>query len=272
MSGSDQRFSRIASDAVLQAMSCKCTLSALYRTISLNTTSIIERTFRSYLRFLVESSNLERPVKYVSPIPSPTEELFSPKSTSPTKPSQAKVIELKVTTPLFYARLARYSHISEYLSSEILNDDEKDRTFHVSDPKSLLHLFKESRPIGQDISTSSLINKFSIHNRLFWRFQQWLRNHVRQSERQPHQRNQVDIRRFGFSRLDQYAMRCDSLDQATRYRQAVTKLLLSDVIAFGHPGVLDGVSYVTRVVLSYMFVGASRVVWEYILASAGMKG
>ncbi|KAL8763058.1 MAG: hypothetical protein Q9184_001085, partial [Pyrenodesmia sp. 2 TL-2023] len=231
---------------------------------------IIERNFRSYLRSLVESSSLEQSVKYISPIPSPTEELFFPKYTGFTEPSQPTAIELKVTTPLFYARLARYPHTSEYLSNELLNDDEKDRTFHVSDPKPLLRLFEESRPTEQSVSTVSLMDKFSIHDRLHWRFQQWLRNHIRQRGRQPRQPNQVDIRHFGFSQLDQHAMRCDSVDQATLYRRVVTKLLLSDAIAFGHPEVLDGVSYVVRVILSYMFVGALRMTWEYVLTSAGM--
>ncbi|KAL8928588.1 MAG: hypothetical protein Q9208_001822 [Pyrenodesmia sp. 3 TL-2023] len=233
---------------------------------------IIQRTFRSYLRSLVESSNLERPVKYISPIPSPTEELFSPTSPSSTETLQSTPIELKVTTPLFYARIARYSHLSEYLSNELLNDDEKDRTFHVSDPKSLLQLFEESRPMAQSVSAISPVSKFSIHDRMLWRFQRWLRNHVRQSGRQQHQPDQVDIRHFGLSQFDHHARRYDSLEQAALYRQVVTKLLLSDVIAFGHPEILDGVGYIIRVILNYMFAGALRVVCEYILTSARMDG
>ncbi|KAL8909080.1 MAG: hypothetical protein Q9207_000414 [Kuettlingeria erythrocarpa] len=229
---------------------------------------IIERTFRSYLRTLVESSGLENSVRYISPILSPTEELFSPSSTSSTEPVQSSVIEIKVTTPLFYARLARYSHISEYLSNELLQDDGRDRTFYISDPHPILQLLEESGATEENVSSaSSPINRPSVSDRILWRFLQWLRNHVRPSRRQPHRPDQADIRHFGLSQLDRHALRGDRLDQATLYRQVVTKLLLSDIVAFGQPEILDGLSYIIRVTLSYLLVHALRMVWAYIVNS-----
>lgn len=232
---------------------------------------IIERTFRSFLRSLIESSSLENSVRYISPIPSPTEELFSPTPTSSTERSQSKAIEIKVTTPLFYARLARYSHISEYLSKELLQDDESDRAFYVSDPHSILQLLEASAKMEETVPSASPINRFSVTDRILWRFLQWLRNHVRPSVRQPHRPNHVDIRHFGLSQLDRHALRCDRLDQARLYRQVVTKLLLSDIVAFGQPEILDGASYIIRVTLSYILVHALRMFWASILDSAGTR-
>ncbi|KAL8652731.1 MAG: hypothetical protein Q9210_002507 [Variospora velana] len=228
----------------------------------------IERTFRSYLRSLMTHSSLDHSIKYISPIPSSTTaEIFTPKHTTSTEePSQPQTIEFKITTPLFYARLARYTLISEFLFSEILKDDDKDRTFYVSHPRPFLQLFEESE-------TNSLDQPTSTPKRLLsWRFLHWLRSHHyhhQPSSPQPHSSpsssssQMTDIRYLGFSQLDRFAMRHESSDQAARYRRTVTKMLLSDIVGFGHPEMLDAVGYVTRVMLSYVFVWGARVIWEW---------
>lgn len=64
-------------------------------------------------------------------------------------------------------------------------------------------------------------------------------------------------------------MRHETPEQATLYRRVVQKLLLSDIIAFGHPEILDAVSYILMVVFSYMFADGVRIVREWILTAMG---
>ncbi|KAL8716710.1 MAG: hypothetical protein Q9225_005980 [Loekoesia sp. 1 TL-2023] len=230
---------------------------------------IIERTFRSFLRALVECSNLEYPLKYISPIPSSSnEEILTPESLTLCQSSQQEPVVLKITTPLFYARVTRYSHISEFLSNEILMNDDKDRTFYVSHPRPLLQLFDEESVIGISADTlpkSLDSRKSSIYDRLSWRFLLWLRNYNRHPSKQQQSPNQIDIRHFGFSQLDHFAMHHESQSQAAQYRNVVTKILLSDVLAFGYPDILDAVGYGFRVLFSYLFVVAVKLFWAWAL-------
>ncbi|KAL8955554.1 MAG: hypothetical protein Q9193_006641, partial [Seirophora villosa] len=194
----------------------------------------IERTFRSFLRSLVTHSSLEQPIKYISPIPSsPTEETFTSKHTTSTG---SEPIEFKVTTPLFYARLARHAYISEFLSNEILTaDDNKDRTFHVSHPRHFVHLFEEKEAAEETSALRQPLDYIRPLERAQWTFLHWLRRHCSKSTA----RSQTDIRHLNFSPLDTFAMRHEPPEQAARYRRAVQKMLLSDVLACGYPEVLD---------------------------------
>ncbi|KAI4288411.1 MAG: hypothetical protein L6R35_002332 [Caloplaca aegaea] len=228
-------------------------------------------------RHATEDEALDHSIKYTSPIPSSTTaEIFTPKHTiSPEEPSSQpqQPIEIKITTPLFYARLARYTHMSEFLSTEILktDDDDKTRTFYVSHPRPFLQLFEESekKPNSLDQRASSTTTTPKRRSPLSWRFLHWLRSCRRRQSFGPQKRpslsssQMTDIRHLGFSQLDRFAMRHESSHQAARYRRTVTKMLLSDMVAFGHPEALDAVAYVTRVMLSYVFVGAVRVIWEW---------
>ncbi|KAL8721809.1 MAG: hypothetical protein Q9181_007631 [Wetmoreana brouardii] len=218
---------------------------------------IVEGVFRPYLRALVEISDTEYSIKYISPIPSAPigGEIFNPESHSP-----RETIELKVTTPLFYARLVRYSHISEFLSQEILASDDKDRTFYVSHPQPFLHLFDKAttRPNTRLRNSSNGVPKL---DRLRWQFLHWLRNNNRQSPQQQHHQQSIeikDIRHFGFSPLDRWAMSQTPMVQAQQYRTVVTKILISDIIAFGYPEVLDAAGYLLRVLASWVSVVGLR--------------
>ncbi|KAL8972772.1 MAG: hypothetical protein Q9197_002628 [Variospora fuerteventurae] len=250
--------------------------------------AIIERTFRCFLCSLVTHSSLDHSIKYISPIPSSTTaEIFTPKhTTSPEEPSSQpqQSIEFRITTPLFYARLARYTHISEFLSTEILKDDNDDgnRTFYVSHPRPFLRLFEESerKTNSLDDQRASTTTTTTPHKSpLSWRFLHWLRSRRRRRRRQSFgpqncpspssssssSGQMTDIRHLlGFSQLDRFAMRHEcSSHEAARYRRTATKMLLSDIVAFGHPEMLDAVGYVTRVMLSYVFVWGVRVIWEW---------
>ncbi|KAL8940914.1 MAG: hypothetical protein Q9216_002544 [Gyalolechia sp. 2 TL-2023] len=255
---------------------------------------IIERTFRSLLRSLVEASNLGSSIKYISPVhssPSSNEETFHPKSSTLSAPPQHDPIVLNITTPLFYARLAHDSHISAYLSHEILTDDAKNRTFYISHPQPFLRLFDErstddistrtSDTSPKQLHTSTLTEqlnheRYSTYDRLAWRFLHWLCNHRRrplspqqgqkqQQQQQQRYANQIDIRQLGFSHLDRFAMSRGSREQAVRYRTVVTKMLLADILAFGYPEVFDAAGYVLKVLCSYLFVAAVKLFWGWVL-------
>lgn len=240
----------------------------LQETVVLTATSIIERTFRRFLRYPVQSPILECVIKYISPIPSSlTEELFTRDSSTSTFPPREDAIEIRVLTPLFYARLARYAHISEFLSNEILTDDDKNRTFSVSHPAAYLRLFEQSETSSQNTCPNPRMRMSSMLDSISWAFLRWLRNHVRPSVQQPQQPIQeVDIRHFGFSLLDQYSMHHDPPEQAARYRSVVTKLLLSDIVAFGHPEMLDAVAYVFKILCSYLVAAGVKVFWGWVLS------
>ncbi|KAL8700674.1 MAG: hypothetical protein Q9201_005329 [Fulgogasparrea decipioides] len=217
---------------------------------------IIEDVFRPFLRALVEASDSEQSIKYVPPIPSsPTGgEVFTPRSHPP-----KGTAELKITTPLFYARLARHSHISEFLAKELFMSDDKDRTFYLSHPQPFFQLFDKAVTKSAK-RLPDLSNGSSKLDRLRWQFLHWLRNHTHQSQQQHHQQftKIEDIRTFSFSPLDLWAMYQTPIVQAQQYRTVVTKILLSDMIAFGYPEVLDAAGYVLRVLVSWVSVVGLR--------------
>lgn len=223
----------------------------------------IESTFRNFLRYLVTNSKIEHPLCYISSIPSSSaSETLYPESADSSNPSK-EVVDFKITTPLFFARLARYSHISEFLSNEILTDDDKDRTFYTSHPRILLQLFKDSPNILRPSS-----EHFLLSNGLRWRFLQWLRSHrsqkVVQSDVNKQQHVKSDIRRLSFSELDSFAMSFESPSGKAKYVRATTKILLSDIVAFGYPEILDAVDHVLKVLASYVVVYGMKDIWYMI--------
>lgn len=224
--------------------------------------SIIGSSFRGLLKNLVASSNLVQSIKYTSSIPSsPTHEYFT--STTDNLPNSKETVEFKILTPLFFTRLARHSHISEFLSNEILTNDDKNRTFHTSHPHLLLQLFKTATTPARAPTRNP-----SFSNRLGWRRLLWLRSRRRRPQVTQHEQQQVettDIRHLGYSQLDHHVMEHESQAQGAEYTQVVTKILLSDIVAFGYPGILDAVLFILRVLGSYFLVIALRDCWRQVL-------
>ncbi len=226
---------------------------------------VIESTFRNFSEHVMANSKIEYSLRYIScyissSTSSPTLEILYPTTTE--SRSQTKgIVELKITTPLFFSRLARYSHISEFLSNEILTNDDKDRTFYTSHPEILLQLFESSATLLRPPTHHS-----SLPNRLRWRFLHWLRSH------RPHnvqngrgQHVKIDIRHPGFSELDAFAMVHELRPRKAQYIRAVTKFLLSDIMAFGYPELLDAMVYILKILASYVFVRGLKDCWYGIL-------
>ncbi|KAL8775062.1 MAG: hypothetical protein Q9209_000541 [Squamulea sp. 1 TL-2023] len=229
---------------------------------------VIESTFRNFLKDLLAHSKIALPLDYISSISSSsTSENLDPQISQAPDLSK-ETIEFKVTSPQFFSRLARHSHISEFLSNEILSNDDKDRTFYTSHPQLLIQLFEPSTtfsdPLGENSSRSTSLR---------WRFLKWLRSHrphIVKGDRESQHRFKSDIRYLSFSQLDAFALKHESPTRKAQYVGVVTKILVSDIIAFGHPEILDAVNYLLMILASYLFVTAIRDSWRAALGEDWM--
>lgn len=197
--------------------------------------------------------------------------MFTPKPSTAADPEKKdEPIVFKPTTPLFYSRLVRHAHILEFLSSELLRDDEKDRTFWVSHPKLFLKFFEPSKNTSMGILPTEEDDddgkKDPILKRCGWQLLHFLRNHRPQppsihNTTIKNNKKQSDIRSFALSPLDHYTKNHLPPPQSAQYRNAVTKILLSDVVAFGFPETVDALVYLGRVGVSWGVVRG----WKYYL-------
>lgn len=223
----------------------------------------IEKSFRAFLKEKVEQSNTCRPVSYISPMHGISETFYPQGSLDssfvnlPDGP-----IEFQVTSPLFYAQLVRFAHLSEFFTTSFLASTSENQTFLVSDPQNFLKVFEtqasQMLAANKPDRRSTLEMVYSFDS-IRWRFLRWLRNNCWKSSSThfpARAREWIahDIRAFSFSALDQFSMRDFDKHAASRYRKAVTKVLASDLIAFGQPALIDAFYLVIRLILLWVFV------------------
>lgn len=204
---------------------------------------------------------MQVPFKYTAAMSS-TSETFFPlqfrdSSITLCEQSSKEAIELKIATPLFYSNVVRHSHISEFITSSLLTLPPNAQTFYTSNPKALLDLF-ETRPRSLGLK-DSIQHQSAATNSLRWRFLRWLRNLFPRTHTtivSPHRPTVKvqDIRPFPLSPTDVFAQQSQDIEMANRYRKAVVKLLISDIIAFGQPILLDALDYAICIALCYIFV------------------
>ena len=216
---------------------------------------------------------MQIPLKYIaSGTNSKREEIFYPK-TAATVPENFTPdgLHFKVLTPLFYSSVVRYAHITEYIYSEELLHDDKQRTFWTSDPQALLQLLGEKQI--SDANPTHL-RYSSWMSSLQWATLRYLRRSPRSSStKEVLQRSEPlkgsvysDIRAFRLSALDRFVVSNCKDSQAEEYRIAVSTLLLSDYIAFGVPELIDALDLCIRLLLCYTFVD-TMVQWVHTLFS-----
>ena len=211
----------------------------------------------------MEQSDIGRPVKYVaSGTDCPREEVFLPASlqagTSPA--ADTEEIMFRILTPAFYARFVQYAHPSELIDNELLAGEGKDRTFWVSD------LAVTSQLFGKLKNTESANEPFDYLRGLD-RTRWALLKNLRTSPKSYSQHNfskptvqpivrSTDIRKMPFSPLDSFVLsHCTSAD-VRQYRRVVTKLLVSNHVAFGLPDILDLGDLLIRLVLCNLTIHA----------------
>ena len=184
---------------------------------------------------------------------------------------QQKTVRFKVLTPLFYDRLARYAHLAEFLSTEMLQQDEGHRTFWTSDPVRLLQIITGSEP---HLSEGSATVTRNVFHRARWIFLKFLRQFgsIQKPATLPDKFPRyltTDTRGFTLSTLDQYVLNYEVESRAKDYVRVVTVLLVSDYIAFGIPEIIDIYDFITRVILCYLFINAAGS-WYATLNSASI--
>ena len=227
---------------------------------------IIEAFFRQFLEFKVKHSNLMTSLKYTASGSQCRKiETFYPthlEDKTLTNRSKAP-LELKILTPLFYARFIQYAHASEFLTLEILSNDEKNRTFWTSDPQSLLSLFSDALPKNPTPQSDPIKpTNLPYLDRQRWNFLKRLRRSSKPTNPGSKNDGKIDIRHFPFSALDIFVMACSCPPQAREYRRTVTLLLASDILTFGTPGIFRLADWLVRALCVWIWVETVR---EYVL-------
>lgn len=167
----------------------------------------------------------------------------------------------KITSPLFYAQVARCSSILEYIKAALSNPDPEIAIFHTSHPDLLIQVFEETP------------NAFTLSNTWPWRNAapgdkntllpdasplaptspldrlRWVPIHLFRRFPSP-------SHHYALSDLDACAVHLSSTDlqQGRAYRKAVLKMLLSDYVAFGMPALIDAALWVIRIWLCWLCV------------------
>ena len=201
------------------------------------------------------------PLQYTSPITG-TPQVFYPQHLMPSPPAHQpqSYLDFKVTTPLFYAQIIRFAHLSEFFTSSLLTATPEEQTFYVSNPSIFVSLFESqvnNRRFKRDGTPRS--PTLSSVDMLRWQLLYWLRNHSPQrlSPTPPLEGPRPvahDIRSFSFSHLDEYAIQSLSTNIASAYRRAVIKVLISHIVAFGQPALIDALYTAIRILLCWVFV------------------
>ena len=169
-------------------------------------------------------------------------------------------LDFKVTTPLFYAQIIRFAHLSEFFTASLLTAAPEEQMFYVSDPSIFVSLF-ESQANNKRFEKDGTPRSPTVSsvNMLRWQLLYWLRNHSprRLPPTPPLEgpsRVAHDIRSFSFSHLDEYAIQSLDTSRASAYRRAVIKVLMSDIVAFGQPALIEALYTAIRILLCWVFV------------------
>ena len=201
------------------------------------------------------------PLQYTSPMTGTPHVFYSQHLMLSTHAYQPQsYLDFKVTTPVFYAQIIRFAHLSEFFTAFLLTAAPEEQTFYVSDPSIFVSLFESqanNRRFGKDGTARS--PTLSSVDLLRWQLLYWLRNHSpRRLPPTPPlegpKRVAHDIRSFSFSHLDEYAIQSLDTSIASAYRRAVIKVLMSDIVAFGQPALIDALYTAIRIILCWVFV------------------
>ncbi|KAM3476991.1 hypothetical protein MY8738_006685 [Beauveria namnaoensis] len=218
----------------------------------------LEAVFCDYLRYRVEQSPESLRVCYIPSgiSASTTEYVFASKAAATaTTTSPACDVEIRVLTPVFYARFVHYAHDFEGLFNELAESC----TVAVDKPDMLPHIFlkKDALPLR----ASSLAEYAAV--RLIQALRctpEPIRRPMTSAEDslggQASTRKPVDIRGFRISPMDAYVLEHGSDSLKSMYRSTVSRLFLADRFFLGSLELLSAVEFMFRAGFAYLLVSA----------------
>lgn len=191
----------------------------------------------------------------------PAKDSFTPQTLRDDSNAQQCSVTFKVTSPLFYAQVARSASFLVYIKTALSKPEIGAATFHTSHPDLLAKLFEKRRRVlngfsvwpWQEIASpdehamalgSPFLAPPSPLKRLGWVLIHLLR--CLPSRSHP----------YALSDVDAYALHLPSTDapKVRAYRKAVIKMLLSDRVAFGMPAVIDAALWIIKIWLCWLCV------------------
>ena len=189
------------------------------------------------------------------------EESFTPHALRDKPNMQQCLVTFKITSPLFYAQVARCTSILEFMRVALLKQGPNSSTFHTSRPDLLAKLFEQSLRAVSLLKmwpawkaaladkNAALLDASRLASTLVPNRLRWLPIHL--LRRLPSRSHQ-----FALSDLDAYAAYLPRTDgpKVRAYRKAVLKMLLSDYLAFGMPALIDAALWITKIWLCWLCV------------------
>ena len=192
------------------------------------------------------------------------QEVFKPHKLQDELSPHQKPVTFKVTSPLFYAQVARCTSIPEYIKVAVSRPDPQAATFYTSHPDLLAKAFEN--PLSIDSISrmkppkAMLTGKDAVHPRAITLEPVSLLNRLRWLAIRLHRRFPSPSHPHPLSHLDAYALSLPSTHapKVRAYRKAVLKMLLSDSVAFGMPAVIDVALWFIRIWLCWLCVQSSH--------------
>ncbi|EFY89689.1 hypothetical protein MAC_04342 [Metarhizium acridum CQMa 102] len=207
----------------------------------------LEVAFRSYLKFLVERCQKPISVRYVSSgILSNSEETF----TSPSwhaSVEDRRSLELKVLTPIFYARFVRYAHDFEAIFTEFMDS----ATIWVSEPQLLPDLLlKKTSPPLQCANMMDYLFSKSIQN--LRRRPDKIPSVSTSADTKTDEPSTVDIRDFRISSMDAYMLEHAQTTLKATYRSTLLRMFVADHFALGNVAFLGFCIFLWRIGIAWV--------------------
>lgn len=235
--------------------------------------------FRDLIRYRVERSALPLALRYIPATDHEFVEIF--KSGSGRSQEGADVMTLKVTSPLFYAKLARSAsltdavlHMAPFSTTKTsrlpAQTDGKTLTpnaalFYTSHPQTIFDLLSAVPTEIHRTAPNQTFFSLSLRTRLHWMPIKVLRNLASKTFiMYDHQAVLSD--------LDWHAIMTSDTAKSHAYRRATIKLLVSDYMTFGVPGVIDACIWILDTYLIWMWAGAIQemIDWSQKISEASV--
>lgn len=217
----------------------------------------------AYLHYLVDNSDADLDLVYISPTPGNKPMRFS-SIKSPGHDRDRITLEIRILSPVFFSRFVHYAHTSEAFDREGMFTDEKNRTILVSHPELLTLLLKSERDI------SFMETYLTPLNRLLWDLHRRLRCPPGSPTYLSVQQDKIvakveDVRMRSFSPMDRVVQRSGG---AWLFRRQCMRLFLAQRLALGFTPVIDLLDLSIRVLLIHLAMSYAFASTHFSLVSS----